>query len=63
MGSAHDLFSMNVAMALDPHTKTVWLVAAECTANPGKKWGSDVATYCPHTHFEDTRTVLSLQVR
>ena len=50
-------------MALDPRTKTVWLVAAEGTVDPGRKWGSDIATYYPNTYFKDTFTVLSLARR
>jgi DNA-binding beta-propeller fold protein YncE len=50
-------------MALDPRTKTVYLVAAEGTVDPNKKFGSDVATYYPNTYFKDTFTVLSLQRR
>ena len=44
-------------------TKAVYLVAAEGTVDPGRKWGSDVATYYPNTYFRDTFTVISLQRR
>jgi DNA-binding beta-propeller fold protein YncE len=50
-------------MAFDPRTKAVYLVAAEGTVDPGRKWVSDVATYYPNTYFKDTFTVLSLQRR
>lgn len=50
-------------MALDPRTKTVWLVAAEGTVDPGKKWNSEVAPYYPNTYFKDTLAVISLQRR
>lgn len=50
-------------MALDPRTKTVYLVAAEGTVDPHHKWTTDVAPYYPNAYFKDTFTVFTLDRR
>jgi DNA-binding beta-propeller fold protein YncE len=50
-------------MALDPRTKTVYLVTAEGTVDPSKKWSTAVAPYYPNTYFKDTFTVFTLDRR
>jgi hypothetical protein len=50
-------------MALDPKSKTVYLVWAEGTVDPAKPWSKAVAPYYPNTYFKDTFTLLTLTRR
>jgi DNA-binding beta-propeller fold protein YncE len=47
-------------MAFDPRTKKVYLVAAEGTADFGKKVNRAVSPFYPNTYFADTLTVLTM---
>jgi len=46
-------------MALDPKTKTVYLVTAEGTVDPSKPWKTSVAPFYPNKYFKDTFTLLT----
>lgn len=46
-------------MALDPKTKTVYLVTAEGTVDPAKPWKTSVSAFYPNTYFKDTFTLLT----
>jgi DNA-binding beta-propeller fold protein YncE len=46
-------------MALDPKTKTVYLVTAEGTADPAKPIKSAVSPFYPNKYFKDTFTLLT----
>jgi hypothetical protein len=48
-------------MALDPQTKTVYLVAAEGTVDVRKDWNKAVAPFYPNTYFKNTFTLLTLK--
>ena len=46
-------------MALDPKTKTVYLVTAEGTVDPAKPWKTSVSAFYPNKYFKDTFTLLT----
>ncbi len=46
-------------MALDPKTKTVYLVTAEGTADPAKSIKTSVSPFYPNKYFKDTFTLLT----
>jgi DNA-binding beta-propeller fold protein YncE len=46
-------------MALDPKTKTVYLVTAEGTADPAKPIKTGVSPFYPNKYFKDTFTLLT----
>lgn len=46
-------------MALDPKSKTVYLVTAEGTVDPSKPWKTSVAPFYPNKYFKDTFTLLT----
>jgi len=46
-------------MALDPKTKTVYLVTAEGTADPAKPIKASVSPFYPNRYFKDTFTLLT----
>lgn len=50
-------------MAIDPKTKTVYLVTAEGTADPAKAIKTSIAPFYPNTYFKDTFTLLTYQRR
>lgn len=46
-------------MALDPVSKKVYLVTAEGTVDPSKKWSKSVSPFYPNKYFENTFTLLT----
>jgi len=46
-------------MALDPKSKKVYLVTAEGTVDPAKKWKTEISAFYPNTYFADTFTLLT----
>ena len=46
-------------MALDPKTKKVYLVSAEGTVDPSRKWKESVAPFYPNMYFHNTFTLLT----
>jgi len=46
-------------MALDPKTKTVYLVTAEGTVDTSKPWKASVSPFYPNKYFKDTFTLLT----
>jgi DNA-binding beta-propeller fold protein YncE len=46
-------------MALDPKTKTVYLVTAEGTVDISKPWKTSVSAFYPNKYFKDTFTLLT----
>ena len=50
-------------MAFDPRTRSVYLVTAEGTVNPGKTVNTAVAPFYPNRYFDDTFTLLTYTYR
>jgi DNA-binding beta-propeller fold protein YncE len=46
-------------MALDPGSKKVYMVCAEGTVEPARKWKSEIAPFYPNKYFLDTFTLLT----
>ena len=50
-------------MALDPTTKSIYLVTAEGTVDPTRKINKAVANFYPNRYFDDTFTVLTYELK
>lgn len=50
-------------MAVDPKTQKVYLVTAEGTVDPSRKWTANVTSFYPNKYFQNTFTLLTYSRR